>query len=78
MDKVQVERNFFIQMPGVIVVIRAGGKNHFMTVGRCSRANTNAAWPGLSPCRTTSTGLPGNRRVTRGVPEGTWLTSNHE
>jgi flavin reductase (DIM6/NTAB) family NADH-FMN oxidoreductase RutF len=41
MEKQQIGNNFFIPMPVVLVGTRVGGKDNFMTVGWCARANAN-------------------------------------
>jgi flavin reductase (DIM6/NTAB) family NADH-FMN oxidoreductase RutF len=41
MDKIKIGQNFFIPMPVVLVGTQVSGKNNFMTVGWCSRANAS-------------------------------------
>jgi flavin reductase (DIM6/NTAB) family NADH-FMN oxidoreductase RutF len=41
MDKKQIGQNFFIPMPVVLVGTQVNGKDNFMTVGWCARANAN-------------------------------------
>jgi flavin reductase (DIM6/NTAB) family NADH-FMN oxidoreductase RutF len=41
MEKQQIGNNFFIPMPVVLVGTPVGGKDNFMTVGWCARANAN-------------------------------------
>jgi len=41
MEKQQIGNNFFIPMPVVLVGTQVGGKDNFMTVGWCARANAN-------------------------------------
>lgn len=41
MEKIAIGTNFFIPMPVVLVGTKVGGKDNFMTVGWCARANAN-------------------------------------
>ncbi|MCU0630157.1 MAG: flavin reductase family protein [Methanoregulaceae archaeon] len=41
MEKQQIGKNFFIPMPVVLVGTQVRGKDNFMTVGWCARANAN-------------------------------------
>jgi flavin reductase (DIM6/NTAB) family NADH-FMN oxidoreductase RutF len=41
MEKQQIGNNFFIPMPVVLVGTQVRGKDNFMTVGWCARANAN-------------------------------------
>jgi len=41
MEKQQIQNNFFIPMPVVLVGTRVNGKDNFMTVGWVARANAN-------------------------------------
>lgn len=41
MEKQQIGNNFFIPMPVVLMGTRVKGKDNFMTVGWCARANAN-------------------------------------
>jgi flavin reductase (DIM6/NTAB) family NADH-FMN oxidoreductase RutF len=41
MEKIRIENNFFIPMPVVLVGTYVAGKENFMTVGWCARANAN-------------------------------------
>ncbi|MFA6224722.1 MAG: flavin reductase family protein [Methanoregula sp.] len=41
MEKIQSGQNFFIPMPVVLVGTQVNGKDNFMTVGWCARANAN-------------------------------------
>jgi len=41
MEKKQIGPNFFIPMPVVLVGTQVAGKDNFMTVGWCARANAN-------------------------------------
>jgi flavin reductase (DIM6/NTAB) family NADH-FMN oxidoreductase RutF len=41
MEKQQIGNNFFIPMPVVLVGTKVDGKDNFMTVGWCARANAN-------------------------------------
>ena len=41
MEKQQIGNNFFIPMPVVLVGTQVMGKDNFMTVGWCARANAN-------------------------------------
>jgi flavin reductase (DIM6/NTAB) family NADH-FMN oxidoreductase RutF len=41
MDKISIGQNFFIPMPVVLVGTQVKGKDNFMTVGWCARANAN-------------------------------------
>jgi flavin reductase (DIM6/NTAB) family NADH-FMN oxidoreductase RutF len=41
MDKISIGQNFFIPMPVVLVGTQVNGKNNFMAVGFCARANAN-------------------------------------
>ncbi|MCX9025969.1 MAG: flavin reductase family protein [Candidatus Methanoperedens sp.] len=41
MDKIAIGPNFFIPMPVVLVGTQVNGKNNFMAVGFCARANAN-------------------------------------
>jgi flavin reductase (DIM6/NTAB) family NADH-FMN oxidoreductase RutF len=41
MEKKQIGQNFFIPMPVVLVGTQVAGKDNFMTVGWCARANAN-------------------------------------
>jgi flavin reductase (DIM6/NTAB) family NADH-FMN oxidoreductase RutF len=41
MEKQQIQNNFFIPMPVVLVGTQVNGKANFMTVGWCARANAN-------------------------------------
>ena len=41
MEKQQIGNNFFIPMPVVLVGTQVKGKDNFMTVGWCTRANAN-------------------------------------
>lgn len=61
MEKEQINNNFFIPMPVVIVGAQVDGRANFMTVGWCTRANAN---PPMIAC-----GI-GNRHYTpRGIEE---------
>jgi flavin reductase (DIM6/NTAB) family NADH-FMN oxidoreductase RutF len=41
MEKQQIQNNFFIPMPVVLVGTQVNGKDNFITVGWCARANAN-------------------------------------
>jgi flavin reductase (DIM6/NTAB) family NADH-FMN oxidoreductase RutF len=41
MEKQKIQNNFFIPMPVVLVGTQVNGKDNFMTVGWCARANAN-------------------------------------
>jgi flavin reductase (DIM6/NTAB) family NADH-FMN oxidoreductase RutF len=41
LEKQQIGNNFFIPMPVVLVGTKVDGKDNFMTVGWCARANAN-------------------------------------
>lgn len=70
MEKEQIGNNFFIPMPVVLVGTQVNGKDNFMTVGWCARANANPPMvvcgignhhytpKGISETKTFSVNLP--------------------
>jgi flavin reductase (DIM6/NTAB) family NADH-FMN oxidoreductase RutF len=61
MEKKQINENFFIPMPVVLVGTQVNGKANFMTVGWCSRANGN---PPMFLC-----GIGNSHHTPKGIAE---------
>ncbi len=61
MDKQQINNNFFIPMPVVLVGTEVEGKTNFMTVGWCARANAN---PPMITC-----GIGNHHYTSKGIAE---------
>ncbi|MCE8425373.1 MAG: flavin reductase family protein [Candidatus Methanoperedens sp.] len=61
MDKIPIGQNFFIPMPVVLVGTQVNGKNNFMAVGFCARANAN---PPMILC-----GIGNNHYTPKGIAE---------
>jgi flavin reductase (DIM6/NTAB) family NADH-FMN oxidoreductase RutF len=61
MDKMQIEQNFFIPMPVVLVGTLVSKKVNFMTVGWCSRANAS---PPMIVC-----GIGNHHYTAKGIEE---------
>jgi flavin reductase (DIM6/NTAB) family NADH-FMN oxidoreductase RutF len=61
MEKQQIQSNFFIPMPVVLVGTQVNGKDNFMTVGWCARANAN---PPMILC-----GIGNHHYTSRGISE---------
>jgi flavin reductase (DIM6/NTAB) family NADH-FMN oxidoreductase RutF len=61
MDKKPIGVNFFIPMPVVLVGTQVNGKDNFMTVGWCARANAN---PPMILC-----GIGNHHHTTKGIVE---------
>jgi flavin reductase (DIM6/NTAB) family NADH-FMN oxidoreductase RutF len=59
MDKITIGTNFFIPMPVVLVGTQVDGKENFMTVGWCTRANAN---PPMVVC-----GIGNHHHTPRGI-----------
>ena len=61
MEKQQIGNNFFIPMPVVLVGTQVNGKDNFMTVGWCARANAN---PPMILC-----GIGNHHHTPKGIAE---------
>jgi flavin reductase (DIM6/NTAB) family NADH-FMN oxidoreductase RutF len=59
MEKIAIGTNFFIPMPVVLVGTQVNGKDNFMAVGWCSRANAN---PPMIVC-----GIGNHHHTPRGI-----------
>ncbi|MGA2934894.1 MAG: flavin reductase family protein [Methanomicrobiales archaeon] len=68
MEKIAVGTNFFIPMPVVLVGTQVNGKDNFMTVGWCSRANAN---PPMIVC-----GIGDHHHTPRGITRAKTFSVN--
>jgi flavin reductase (DIM6/NTAB) family NADH-FMN oxidoreductase RutF len=68
MEKIQIQTNFFIPMPVVLVGTRAEGKANFMAVGWCARVNGN---PPMIAC-----GIAKNHYTPKGMEESKTFSVN--
>jgi flavin reductase (DIM6/NTAB) family NADH-FMN oxidoreductase RutF len=68
MEKIAVGTNFFIPMPVVLVGTQVNGKDNFMTVGWCSRANAN---PPMIVC-----GIGNHHHTPRGITRAKTFSVN--
>ena len=68
MDKKPIGVNFFIPMPVVLVGTQVNGKDNFMTVGWCARANAN---PPMILC-----GIGNHHHTVKGIVENQTFSVN--
>jgi flavin reductase (DIM6/NTAB) family NADH-FMN oxidoreductase RutF len=68
MEKTQIGNNFFIPMPVVLVGTKVKGKDNFMAVGWCARANGN---PPMIAC-----GINNNHYTPEGIAETKMFSVN--
>jgi flavin reductase (DIM6/NTAB) family NADH-FMN oxidoreductase RutF len=68
MEKQQIGNNFFIPMPVVLVGTQVMGKDNFMTVGWCARANAN---PPMIAC-----GIGNHHYTPKGIMENKTFSVN--
>jgi flavin reductase (DIM6/NTAB) family NADH-FMN oxidoreductase RutF len=75
MEKQKIQNNFFIPMPVVLVGTQVNGKDNFMTVGWCARANANPPMIlcGIGNHHFTSLGIAETKTFSVNIPSSDLL-----